>query len=261
MPANYAHYRFGVAMLGKMPGDIARTVKRFRWLYDMGLHGPDLFYYHNPLLQTKVGALGSRFHKQTGQEFFGRVCRSLRLNPTEAGQAYLYGLLCHYALDSLCHPFLHRAAREARLSHLRIEGEFDRFLLETDGKTPPHTQNLSLHIRLTPGECETVAKFYPPATAAQIRDCVRNMAAITKLFSAPEGTARAALQKGVQFAAKDAADRMIPSAPDSRCAHLNGPLLDLYRQAEERFPTMLTQLSAHMTYNAALGEEFLETFG
>lgn len=261
MPANYAHYRFGVAMLSKMPADIARTVKRFRQLFDVGLHGPDLFFYYNPLLRTKIGALGTRFHGQTGQEFFGRVCRSLRLHPTEAGQAYLYGLLCHYALDTVCHPFINNAARESGISHKEIEAEFERFLLEADGKTPPNTQDLSRHIRLTPGECETVAKFYPPATAAQIRDCVRNMAALTKLFSAPEGTGRAVLQKGVQLAAKNAADMMIPAAANPRCAHWNEPLMALYEKAGAQFPAMLTQLSAHMTYNAALGTEFAGDFG
>ena len=45
MPSTYAHYRFGVAMLPGLPGDVRRTIGRFRRLFDVGLHGPDIFYF------------------------------------------------------------------------------------------------------------------------------------------------------------------------------------------------------------------------
>lgn len=259
MPSVYAHYRFGAAMIPVLPGDIRRTVKRFRQLYDVGLHGPDLFFYYNPFLKTKLGDLGSRFHRQSGREFFTRVCRTLRLDPTEAGQAYLYGVLTHYCLDSVCHPFIKETAATTGLSHTRIETEFDRFLLEMDGKTPP--QNLSPHIRLTAGECETVAKFYSPANAGAIRDAVRNMALCVKLLSTPEGTARTLLRKGIPLAGKRIEDMLMAERPDPRCAELNPELLALYENAESLFPELLEQTAAHLTYNAAFGAEFSPDFG
>lgn len=48
MPANYAHYRFGVKAIPLLPAEMQRTVRRFRRLYDMGLHGPDLFFSISP---------------------------------------------------------------------------------------------------------------------------------------------------------------------------------------------------------------------
>ena len=95
MPAIYAHYRMGVALLPTMPADVRRTIQRFRRLYDVGLHGPDIFFYHNPLMHTSIGALGSKIHAQTGREFFQRACRIARLEKSEAAQAYIYGVLCH----------------------------------------------------------------------------------------------------------------------------------------------------------------------
>ena len=38
-------------------------------------------------------------------------------------------------------------------------------------------------------------------------------------------------------------------------------LLERYQQAALRFPELLLQLSAHLTYNAPLGEGFSPTFG
>ena len=48
MPSDYAHYRFGAAMLSAMPADLRRPANRFRQMYDMGLHGPDIFTYSPP---------------------------------------------------------------------------------------------------------------------------------------------------------------------------------------------------------------------
>ena len=259
MPSTYAHYRFGAAMLPVMPADIRRTVKRFRQLYDVGLHGPDIFFYYNPVISTKIGSLGHKFHMQSGEDFFQRVCRLLRLDPSEAANAYLYGVLTHYCLDAVMHPFISEKAAQGIAAHKQIESEFDRYLLQIDGKTPPCTQDLSPHIRLTPGECETTARFYPGATAKHIRDGVRNMAFITKLLATPEGTKRTLLEKTLSV--KSADRLLIPAAPDPACSHLDEVLLGLYRDAEALFPTLLMQLNAHLTYNAPLGESFAPVFG
>ena len=258
MPSTYAHYRFGCQMLNQMPGDIRRVAKRFRQLFDMGLHGPDLLFF-GLTLPSKAMHPGRKFHHQTGADFFARVCRSLRLDPNEAGLAYLYGLLCHYCLDSLCHPFIREQAERGSCSHPRIEAEFDRFLLEKDGKIPPHTQDLSPHIRLTPGECETVTRFYPGISAGQIRLCVQNMRLFTKLMAVPEGVGRKLVQGSMGLAAKK--DHVIPASPDPGCTELDGALLALYDRAAELFPEMLAQLVAHMTYNAPLAEAFSPIFG
>ena len=70
MPASYAHYRFGKLLLPQLPADVRQTIQRFRRMYDLGLQGPDFFFYYNIFMKTSTGALGSTFHRQTGQEFF-----------------------------------------------------------------------------------------------------------------------------------------------------------------------------------------------
>ena len=121
MPSTYAHYRFGTQLIATMPPKTQRTVIRFRQLYDMGLHGPDILFYQSLLPGTK---LSDKFHAQTGKAFFERACRNIRLNPSEGARAYLYGVLAHYALDSLSSPFIHRMAREKNISEESIATEF-----------------------------------------------------------------------------------------------------------------------------------------
>lgn len=261
MPSNYAHYRFGAAMLSAMPGDIRQTVKRFRRLYDVGLHGPDILFYYNPLWRTKLGSLGKRIHQQSGKEFFGRVCRGIRLGPTREAEAYLYGLLCHYAVDSVCHPFVWEQDKNGIAEHIELETEFDRFLLDMDGKIPPENQDLSLHLQLGPKECATVARFYPGATGKTIATSLRRMTLVNKTFAIRGEGKREWLKKGLGLAGWEYRGFVMTKAPNPQCCKLNKPLLELYNKAEERFPELLLQLNAHLTYNAPLGADFSQNFG
>lgn len=260
MPSTYAHYRFGLAVLPQLPADSRRTIQRFRRLFEVGLHGPDIFYYQLPGFNKTSSFLGIKFHEQTGQEFFQRVCRGIRMEKSEAAQAYLYGVLCHYCLDSVCAPYIKEKAQEENLTTLRLETEFDRFLLTTDGKIPACSQDLTPHLKLTPGEWETVAKFYPPATSRTVKDGLNNMIFVLKLLSTPEGARRTLLSGGVKILGKDFAGAVMGTQPDATCAHLNESILEKYRQAEEAFPAMLTQIQALMTYNAPLDALFAGTF-
>lgn len=261
MPSIYAHYRFGVNMLPAMPGDVRRTIGRFRRLFDVGLHGPDIFFYNPQLLKGASDTLGRKYHSQTGRDFFQRACRVTRLEKSEAAQAYLYGVLCHYALDSLCHPFIREQVALGPAGHLEIEAEFDRFLLERDGKRPPESQDMSPHIQLTPGECETVAKFYPGATPRSVQSGVTNMARLTKLFATPDGARRTVLRKSMETVSPKFSGLLMTVGPNPRCANLDHTLIQLYDRATEAFPELLVQIQAQLTYNGALGEEFAEQFG
>lgn len=260
MPSTYAHYRFGLAMLENFPGDSRRTIQRFRRLYEVGLHGPDIFYYQLPGLKKSTSFLGIKFHEQTGQEFFQRVCRGIRMEKSEAAQAYLFGVLCHYCLDAVTTPYLKEQCAAQGVTTLQVETEFDRFLLEQDGKVPACSQDLSPHLKLTPGEWETVAKFYPPANARAVKDSLNNMIFVLKLLATPEGARRTVLSKGVKILGKDFTGAVMGPEPDPKCAPMMEGILEKYREAEGNFPAMLTQIQALMTYNAPLDDKFSVTF-
>lgn len=261
MPATYAHYRFGAQMLQRMPADIRRAAKRHRRLFDVGLHGPDLFFYYRPMCSTKVGALGCKFHLQTGREFFTRACRNLRLEPSEAAQAYLYGVLCHFSLDSHCHPFVMEKSREGLAGHTQIETEFDRFLMEKDGIEPPYRVSFTKHMALTEPECEVASRFYPGTEGKHIRESLRGMVNIRKALELPDGPVRTAVVKTMSTYSETFREMVMGDAPDPVCQQFNLPLMERYDLAARRFPDLLLQLGAHLTYNAPLKEDFDPVFG
>lgn len=261
MPGLYAHYRFGSAALSAMPADIRRSIQRFRRLYDVGLHGPDLFYNYYPVGAKAGSLLGVKFHEQTGRVFFTRVCRTIRLERSEAAAAYLYGVLCHYVLDSILHPFISLTAEQCGITTLEIETELDRFLLEQDGKLPPNGQKLTRHLKLTDGECETAAAFYPPATGKTLQLALKSTAASARLMMNPEGIKGSLIKTAVSVLGKPAQGMLMSSKANPKCAHLDESLLEMYEEALIRFPDYLMQIQAHMTYNAPLDIDFDRPFG
>lgn len=257
MPSHYAHYRFGTQVIRHLPPEAKRSVRLFRSLYDVGLHGPDIFFYHNIIFKDNIVALGKKYHGLTGEDFFTPICKHLRLEPNEAALAYLYGLLTHYCLDNTVHPFVLEKTADGQIGHTELETEFDRFLLQKDGKPHPNTFDCSPHIRLTDGECTTVAAFYGNVSPAAVKASVKGMAASVKLLAMPNGNFR----RMVENAAGDKlGQHFMGRTANKNCAHLNGELLALYDQALENFPAMVAALQAHMSHNAPLGELFENTF-
>lgn len=260
MPSNYAHYRFGKQVLPTLPADVRRPIQRFRRLFDVGLHGPDLFFYHNFLVKDSVVTLGKKYHALMGREYFTKVCKKLKLEPTEAGLAYLYGVLAHYCLDSVFHPFVLRVTANDLISHTELETEFDRYLLTLDSKDPPHTYDCSPHMKLTRGECVTVSEFYPPATPDSVLRCIRSMARFAKHTAIPEGPKRRMIRKTLSLTSPAVKGMLMPAHPNQACAQLDGEMLALYNEAVALFPKLVEQIQAHMTYNAHLGSSFDRTF-
>ena len=87
------------------------------------------------------------------------------------------------------------------------------------------------------------------------------MAFFVKLFAAPDGIRRKALEKGVGIVSKDYADMLISDTPVALCAPYLSGLVERYEQAQEQFAEMLSQFQAHLTYGAPFGAEFQGQFG
>lgn len=255
MPANYAHYRFGKLALSSMPADVRQCIQRFRRMYDMGLHGPDIFFYYNPFLKTAVGELGSKFHRQTGQEFFSTACTAAT---SEAARAYLYGLLAHYCLDSVCHPYIQSLVDIGEARHVPLEAQFDRFLLVLDKEPSPQTYDMSKRFKLTRGECMTVAEFYPGATGANVSQSVKFMSLFTKYLTHPNREKRARFLRKFK---PDIQDYLIPEEEAEELALYVTELYALYNQALQRYPRLLEQLAAYLQTGEPLGEDFTPDFG
>ena len=255
MPASYAHYRFGRMVLSSLPPAQKQCIQRFRRMFDMGLQGPDIFFFYDPLLKNPLAPLCSAYHSQSGRELFPAACAQAG---SEAAKAYLYGLLAHYCLDSACHPLVQQKVDAGDANHVALEAEFDRYLLALDGEAAPHTFDISPKLKLTRGECMTVAAFYPPATGGKVSLCVKNMALLHK-FAA--GKNRARTRAILQKLKPGLCNGLIPEAPVESYARAGSELLSRFNRALKQYPSLLQQLTEHMRTGEPLGEDFDPDFG
>lgn len=153
MPSTYAHRRFGANVLDHLPAPLREKLEAHRELYDIGLHGPDLLFYYHAEKSTPVAALGNAMHDEPGRMFFDRARRVVHEEADrEAALAYALGYVCHFALDSTCHPFVEQFTRESGVTHCEIETEFDNMLLRRDGYDPL-TFFTASHIHPQRGKC------------------------------------------------------------------------------------------------------------
>ena len=251
MPASYAHYRFGKMLLKELPADVRQCITRFRRMYDLGLQGPDIFFYADPLQGSAVRALGKQYHRQSGKEFFTAARTAA---DSEAARAYLYGLLAHYCLDIGCHPFIIRMASTGEAPHIPLESEFDRYLMDLDGIEAPHRHEISRHLKVTRGESMTVSSFYPPATGANVHGCTWTMAFGLRFLAGKDRKKRQWILNRLN---PGLCDFFIPETPVTAWARMDSELLARFNRSLKQYPELLRQLRSE----EPLGEDFAPNFG
>ena len=127
MPTTYAHYKFGKEVISALPRPLRSTVENHRELFDIGLHGPDILFYYHPMKRNTVNGQGYDLHDKPADLFFRHAAETVKkAEDPAAARAYIYGVICHFALDSECHPYVEKMIHESGISHSEIEMEFDR---------------------------------------------------------------------------------------------------------------------------------------
>lgn len=254
MPSSYAHFRFGDRALPGLEGKFRKPIQQHRRLYDLGQQGPDFFFFYQMGRDTPVRKLARQYHYTPGGEVFGRICREL-VHPTDAELAYLYGLLGHYCLDSLCHPLVSKRA-ENGLEHNAMESEFDRFLLDRDGIVKPYRYNRGRHLQCGRTSSPVIARFYPEAEEVQIRRSLNTMSAVLGLLTFHGGAKQVLHLMGGAHPGL-----LMGKEPNERYAQSNRELLELFRQSQIRYADYLQQLHGHLYDRKPFGKEFQAIFG
>ena len=54
MPTTYAHYKLGQAVRESLQEREKKIVEEYPELFNIGLHGPDIFFYYKPFSENKV---------------------------------------------------------------------------------------------------------------------------------------------------------------------------------------------------------------
>ena len=112
MPGFAVHYLFGEETLRDYRDDfVKKSIKRHRELYNIGIQGPDLFFYYflSPFQYKRN--IGSIMHTKDIGEFKKNFLYIIKKTKNEdmkmLGVAYFAGFLGHCTLDKICHPYIY----------------------------------------------------------------------------------------------------------------------------------------------------------
>ena len=112
VPGLTTHYLFGVKAYNDLPNNyLKHVISKYRWLYQLGLQGPDIFFYNVPILRHRdYRNVGSHMHEYQVNDFFKNSLLELSeirsRQQKEEAAAFLAGFMCHYIADSICHPLV-----------------------------------------------------------------------------------------------------------------------------------------------------------
>lgn len=275
MPSMYAHFVFGKKVYQKLPRDVKKIIKEHRELYFIGLHGPDIFFYHKPLGKDPVKRLGSDMHDKPGADFFAPAAQVIRTYLDENGEflpgrkhvgedmlAYILGFLCHFSLDTVCHGYIENKIRLSGVSHTKIEAELERTLLEKDGFDPV-AHRLTAHIVPSLYNGMVMAPFFPGLEARQIKEALESLVRYNDLLMAPHFWKRWLIYGVLAISGnyKELHGLVIRKKADPKCKDSCLRLEKLMEKAVELCLGLTENYLDVLKHRAGLDERFQQTFG
>ena len=183
MPNYYAHITLGARALERLDPALRLRLEGERPAFDLGCLGPDPLFFYRPALPNRVRREGMVMHARSALPVMERL-RQVVSEERPMAWGYAGGFLCHLALDSACHGWIDQKAAEGTLTHLAMEAEFDRLLMERDG-LPPLGR---CYLPPVPGpQVFAAAALAYQATPAQIEAGYRSMWKTTAFFARLSG--------------------------------------------------------------------------
>lgn len=262
MPTTYTHHRFGAQCTAALPPACREAVEHNRALYDIGVHGPDLFFYYHPLKPNAVSAYGSELHRQTARSFFEKARQAWqRGGGTEEMQAYLLGFLSHFVLDSACHGCVEAERKALGISHNRLEAVYDAYLMQADGQTPSRVDR-GASLKPDAARAAVIAQFFemPPQT---VLTAAKGQVRVMRLLYSPTGTKKRvlrALLRGLKLGSSFD-DLFIDDAIPADCQAALAALDGLYAQALAEYGPLADCLMAYLNGGGELPARFDRDFG
>lgn len=261
MPANYTHYLFGNAVLNVLEAPLRPMVLEHLQPFLVGLHGPDLFFYHHPLSSKSLRTYGSFLHDQPAAPFFMRGAKIVRQTKSHAVLSYLLGFICHFTLDSACHGYINAYEKQHNVSHAKIEAELDRYFMDQTG-ADFHFTNSAAHIVKSESLAEQISPLFDDVPPAEIAESMSSMHQLSELLT-PSSKAKTAFISGIlSIHPKTRFIRdMIPSESVSRKCRLSTcHLQHVYEQSISQAASMCFAFLETVRNHAPLPDRFLYNY-
>ncbi len=224
---------------------VATAIQTYPQLFLLGSNGPDYLFYYRFLSSDQdakhIRNIGSIFHSSHVNDFYRAGCEYLMSleNDSEYDMflSYLSGHLCHWALDTLGHPYIfHKTGLlqgDTRYDHYRFESMIDTLMVTQIKKDSLKNYPTHKFADLTKHERLVVAKGYQYITKTVLNDRVplskftqalKEMYYYTRLLYDPKGLKIKPVQLIEKKILKDSwfiSSHMVSKKPDAERDILN----------------------------------------
>ncbi|MDO5402430.1 MAG: zinc dependent phospholipase C family protein [Eubacteriales bacterium] len=263
MPSTYAHYRLGQEVRNAINGNEKTVVETYPDLFNIGLHGPDILFYYHPLKSNSINSIGFGLHGRAGREFFENAASVIgKVNNAPAHLAYLYGVICHFALDVTCHGYIDEKIKSSGISHGEIEVEFDRALMVKDGYNPIK-HKLTNHIAVNDQNSCVIKDFYKGVSSEDITKALEGMICSNNLLLAPSKLKRTMIYALLKLTGnyKEMHGLMVNFEKNEKCNDSTGHLMDLYDEARRLAIRLIIEYKCYLSGLEQLDSIYDYTFG
>ena len=174
---------------------------------------------------------------------------------------YILGVICHYVLDSKCHPYINKCEADSGVTHMEIEEELDKHFMRKDGVDP-----FSYPVKqLVPADkvtAEAAEPFYA-RKLAEVHKSLKWMKFIKGLFTAPGKLKYHGLHWIMKLAGQyDKWHCLINQRKDNPvCALWNLHISRLFGDALPEATEAMRSFEASVKGGFALNDRFNRTFG
>ena len=233
MPAFYAHSRFGEKVRERLDGELKKILVNHAAAFEIGLQGPDIFFFYKPFKENKVNQYGTLLHSRPAYDFFERNAGQIgQIGKDSDTYSYLLGFLCHFVLDSACHGYVEEMVKERGISHLEMEEELDKMLLRKDGKNP-FSYPLAGKIPTDLAMAAAMEPVFDSISRKEIRKALKDMKRIRRFLTTESVWKQAVINSVFHYfmKEKELKGMMNQLKDDPRCKETNQALYNRFQKA------------------------------
>ena len=202
MPAASTHVEFSKDVYNILPKSILAEITNLQ-MYYLGSQGPDTFFF------SRASVFPGTLKKYGDLMHYEKVPEAISFMENYIGddadlKSYFYGYLCHYALDSICHPLINAVSRKMHEDtgthegeyHVTCEGAIDVWIFAQRGRDVS-TYDVYKDLAVSKSDAEKLAKMYHELfqevyglelSAKKIKSAIHDIAFYTKVLSPKQGS-------------------------------------------------------------------------
>ncbi len=264
MPCIYAHDSFGKKVTKRLPEEIQLIIKKYPNEFQIGLQGPDFLFFYHPLMRLRTNRIGYWQHSHTMSSFIHDVLPTLKKTGTDNGAySYFLGFICHFVLDSECHSYVIPTSERPGYSHLTIENEFDRYLMDKEGH-PPIPYPIWRKITWDEKVVDAIYQIYHPfhLSKKKINDSLKGMRFYKRLFATNRSIRRFFIRMAMRISLryKELEGHMLTIRPKKYAKETNAALQGIFDKSIPLADSLIRDFHLSVTEDKPMNKRFNTTF-